>query len=100
MSASFIEEHYNGVKTAHVAANNKTTVEEESRHHNRFIISKSPDRKDVNIFISRTEPMGFKESNMLLNKEEALKTIYALMEFLNITNEDVHDFEESLILEN
>lgn len=100
MSAQFIEEHHNGVRTAHVAANNKTTIEEESSHHNRLIISKSPDRKDVDLFISRTGPLGFKESHMVIDKEEALKTIYALMEFLNITNEDIHDFEEHLISEN
>lgn len=99
MSKAFIEEHHNGVRTAHVAANNKTRVEEESRHHFRLILSKSPDRKDVSVFISKTGPLGFKESTMIINKEEALKTIYALKEFLNISDEDIQTFEQPLTIE-
>lgn len=98
MSAPFITEYHNGVKQAHVASNRMTTVEEVSSSFMRLILSKSPDRKEVDVFISRTGALGYKESHMVINKEEALKTIYGLKVFLNITNEDQQTFEESLVL--
>lgn len=95
----FIEEHHNGVKTAHVIEHNRNTIDKESPYHlYRMIVSKISDQhSDVSLFLNNLSNSNFREQTITINKEEAIRLIYTLKYFLNISDEEIKAFEESLI---
>jgi hypothetical protein len=88
MFKELIHEDLNGVKTIRVAEHKRNLVTNESNCLYRLIVTKLPDRNDVSLFISNIYK-GLSESTIIINKEEALKVIYALKAFLNISNDDI-----------
>lgn len=98
MFKELIQTFHNDVKTIHVAEHNRNLIQEQSTDLHRLIVTKLPDRSDVSFFVSKLNKGGLKESTIVINKEEALILIYALKEFIDITNEDIQMFEESLVI--
>ena len=101
MFDKFIEERPDGVKVAYVLDNKRTLVEKISARYGKLVLAKLPEREDVSLFLSSgydEDKKFLDERTCIANKEEALKLIYSLKVLLNITNEDVQTFEESLVI--